>query len=69
MEQATEWSGGRERERVIGGRLVLKEIVLMVDRAAALPAVVRPGVSLSFLCSRQLEAPRKAGFAMCGSWG
>ena len=29
----------------------------------------RAGVSHGFLCSRQPEAPRKAGFVMRGSWG
>ena len=31
--------------------------------SVALPVVVWPGVSHDFLCSRQWEAPRKAGFA------
>ena len=42
---------------------------LEIGVVGGLPVVVTPEVSRSLLCSRQREAPQKAGFAMCGSWG
>jgi NAD(P)H-hydrate repair Nnr-like enzyme with NAD(P)H-hydrate dehydratase domain len=42
---------------------------LEIGVVGALPEVAMPGVSPIFPFSPRWEATRKAGFAMCGSWG
>jgi len=42
---------------------------LEIGIVGGLPVVVMPEALLGLRCSRQREAQREAGFAICGLWG